>query len=270
MDFARSPSHLTDRRNSGESHYETLRSLVLKRVLYYISSTDFKTETVVIYPIFNPFKFRLLRSIGVVIVSLGIFGLFNIAPCYGIVLHDTPDGEVELAVAVVVRGREITITYQVGISPKTTVDQLAAWEIPGLAEAGDDDEKLAQLFCEALETHLLEGLVVMADEAELEIAVIEVAPFAMHHKAAVVKISAELPESENEIELVVSDSNWAEMPGGARYAIKAGGNALLIGSNAAPIVIRATRVDLGELEPEERAENCTLRATVQLVPQNGN
>lgn len=183
-----------------------------------------------------------------------------------IVPHDTPDGQVERAVAVVIKGRSIEVTYQVGINPTTTKDQLIAWQVEGVAEAGDDDVELARLFCQELEKRLTEGLSFTVDEIPLNATVEEVAPFAMHHKAAVVRIVAELPDSTEEMDLVIADSNWATMPGGARYAIKARKNALLTSSNAAPIIIRSTRVELGELEPEERAATCTLQATVKVLP----
>ena len=206
----------------------------------------------------------------VLAASMTLFGLSDDTAACEIVPHDTPDGQVERAVAVVIIGRTIEVTYQVGISPTTTKDQLVAWQADGLQKAGDDDAELAQLFCDELETRLANGLSISVDGNQLNALVSEVAPFAMHHKSAVVTIVSELPDSAEEMELVITDNNWSTLPGGARYAIKARKNALLTGSNAAPIIIRSTRVNLGELEHQERAEACTLRATVKVLPASDN
>ena len=202
----------------------------------------------------------------VLAAGMTLFGLSDDTTACEIVPHDTPDGQVERAVAVVIIGRTIELTYQIGINPTTTKEQLVAWQVDGIQEAGDDDTELAQLFCDELKTRLANGLSITVDGNQLNALTSEVAPFAMHHKSAVVTIVTELPDSAEEMELVITDNNWPTLPGGARYAIKARKNALLTGSNASPIIIRSPRIELGELEHQKRAEACTLRATVRVLP----
>ena len=202
----------------------------------------------------------------VLAASMTLFGLSDDTTACKIVPHDTLDGQVERAVAVVITGRTVEVTYQIGINPTTTKEQLVAWQVDGIQEADHDDTELAQLFCNELKTRLAGGLSITADGIQLNALASEAAPFAMHHKSAVVTIVTELPDSAEEMDLVITDNNWSTLPGGARYAIKARKNALLTGSNAAPIIIRSTRIELGELEEMERAEACTLRATVKVLP----
>ena len=177
-------------------------------------------------------------------------------------LHDTPDGFVERAVGIIVRGRNVEVTYQIGINPKTMRDVLGEWNCH---EEFENDEELTHKFCDLLQGHILEGITVRCGEEKLKMAVKSVEPFARHHKTAVVILTAELPASES-IKFDLSDSNFANLDGAVRYAIKANSNTIVTSSNVAPIVLRAERKELTGLPDTERMAACRVEAALKILP----
>lgn len=182
----------------------------------------------------------------------------------GLSTHDTPDGFVERAVAIIVRGRQVDITYQIGINPTTMRTALKAWNCQDVL---DDEIALNAKFCELLNVKISETLEIQVDGSPLEFAVQSVEPFARHHKAAVVTLRAELPESESTLSLEMVDASFAGFDGAVRYAIKANSNTILTGSNAAPILQRAERIELVGMEENERLKACRVEATLKYIPQ---
>jgi hypothetical protein len=76
-----------------------------------------------------------------------------------------------------------------------------------------------------------------------------------------VQFKFKIPAGEKST-LTFFDGNFAELNGAIRLAIKTSGRAMLLRSNAAPILLRADRVELGELDAKERQASCALSATI--------
>ena len=175
--------------------------------------------------------------------------------------HDTPDGFVERSVAVVLRGREIVITYQIGINPKTTRDQLRHWQIE---ETFDSEEVLNEKFCELLQTKILAAVEIEVDGVPLETAVSNIEPFAAHHKSALVTLTAQIPSDKTEVDFALKDTAFANLEGATRFAIKARSAAIVLQSNVAPIIQRAERIELSSLTAEEK-EQSQIRARLKFL-----
>lgn len=188
--------------------------------------------------------------------------LFALPPTGEVSAHDTPDDFVERAVAVVVKGRQIEVSVQIGINAKTMRDQLNLWKV---TEEYPDDIELTQKFCAEIQTRLLEKFELRLGDEVVELTAASVEPYAEHHKTAVMKLHAEIPASVDQCQLSLTDSSFTELDGAVRYAIKGRGKTLVTQSNAAPIIIRATRVELGALDEEQRKAASQIIAQIQIV-----
>jgi hypothetical protein len=177
-------------------------------------------------------------------------------------LHDTPDGFVERAIAIVIRDRTIELSVQIGINEKTMRDQFSEWEVRGDFETEAD---VTKQYCQEIQTRILPKLCLQLNKVDLELNVASVEPFAEHHKTAVMKLVATVPDEVDSGTLTFADTSFAGMDGAVRYAIKGRGKTLVTQSDAAPIIIRADRVELSPLSEEERAGVCHLTAKFKMV-----
>ena len=176
--------------------------------------------------------------------------------------HDTPDDFVERAVAVLIRDRQIEISVQIGINAKTMRDKLATWDI---SEEYENETDLTNRFCEEIRHRLLEKFELRLDGEPLELEVTNVDPFAEHHKTAVMKLVAQIPEEVTGGQITFQDSSFMKLDGAVRYAIKGRGTTLVTKSNVAPIIIRADRVELGPLDAEQRLAACLIDAKLKII-----
>lgn len=176
--------------------------------------------------------------------------------------HDTPDDFIERAVAVVIRDRQIEVSIQIGINAKTMRDKLATWEV---REEFENETELTHRFCEEVRNHLAKKFELQLDGERIDMEVASVDPFAEHHKTAVMKLVAELPDGSTGGQLTLQDASFMKLDGAVRYSIKGRGKTLVTKSNAAPIIIRAKRIELGALDADQRSEVCQIKAKVKTI-----
>ena len=79
--------------------------------------------------------------------------------------------------------------------------------------------------------------------------------------SATVQFEFTLP-AEKVVDLSVVDSNFAQFGGGARYALKVGGNLVLAKSNVAPILVRADRIEFADLSQAAREQAGKIKAQI--------
>ncbi len=178
------------------------------------------------------------------------------------ITHDTPDDFTERAIALVVKDRQIEISVQIGINAKTMRDKLTEWKI---TEKFDDENELTNRFCSEIQTRLLKNFELCLDDEQLELSVTSVDPFAEHHKTAVMKLVAVVPEGIDQGQISFTDTSFMKLDGAVRFAIKGRGNAIVTQSNVAPIIIRAKRIELGGLSKEQRKAACQIQARIKIV-----
>lgn len=92
-------------------------------------------------------------------------------------------------------------------------------------------------------------------------------PAPQHPFVLVVKFEFDLPPG-NANDLQIRDKNFRSQSGAVRYALKAKGNAMLLKSNQAPILIRAQRVELAGLSPEQTEQSTTTNCRLA-IPDEG-
>lgn len=186
----------------------------------------------------------------------------NPSPVSTVWIHDTPDGFIERSVAVIVRERTIEVSIQIGINAKTMRDQLADWNID---ETFETENALTRRYCELIPDHLLSQYKFSLDQQAIEMKVVSVDPFAEHHKTAVVRLTAQIPNDVESVSFQMLDHSFEQFDGAIRYAIKGRGKTLLTQSNVAPIIIRATRTELGSLSEVQRREICQIQARIRVL-----
>lgn len=176
--------------------------------------------------------------------------------------HDTPDDFVERAVAILIRDRQIEITVQIGINAKTMRDKMATW---GINEEYENENDLTNRFCDEIRQRLLEKFELRLDDQPIDLEVTSVDPFAEHHKTAVMRLNAQIPEGVTGGQLTFQDTSFMKLDGAVRYAIKGRGITLVTKSNVAPIIIRAERVELGTMDAEQRQAACLIDAKLKII-----
>ncbi len=196
------------------------------------------------------------------------------APGWLLVRHDLPDGFVERSTAVLIRDRLIKIEYAVGLSAGTMRSLLAQWNEPfegGWDQPDVDDETVRSEFIKRAPGHLMKGLKLRLDEHEVELEVERAERSSRHHYDLELSLRATLPERPGMWRMDWDDENFLDLDGAVRKACKAAGRSLLIRSNAAPIIVRAERVELGKLPSEKRRAAVRIQATVKWMgPPEGN
>jgi hypothetical protein len=90
-------------------------------------------------------------------------------------------------------------------------------------------------------------------------------PTPRHPFTVVVKFEFQIPDSET-FELKIDDSNFVNQAGAVRYALKATGNAAILQTDVAPILVRAQRVELPHLANNKRSLHSTISARLAILP----
>lgn len=228
--------------------------------------------------------------------------LLNISIMTATPLHVFPDGYIDRAVAVVIRDQEIQIEYSAAMNDQTISDILTRWQstpdnaadrMPGknnqnsnkrprqsssipLPEDGDEedfknDAQLMEKIQQAAAKQVPQELEVRVNGQPIKLRLAEDVPPVRHHMSFTLAFRGELLEenaSEKQtLQLEVRDRSFFDFDGGVRYALKTTGRAILINSNVAPILVRAERQELAELEEEKRQQLTTIDATLVCLPE---
>ena len=106
------------------------------------------------------------------------------------------------------------------------------------------------------------------DGQPLKIKNVVASPAPRHPFNLKVKFEFELPPTKS-AQLDIVDNNFRQQTGAVRYAIKALGSTMLVKSNAAPIIIRAKRVELAGLSEKETVSETSISAKI-LVMSNSD
>jgi len=98
---------------------------------------------------------------------------------------------------------------------------------------------------------------------------VKASPAPRHPFNLVVRFEFELPPTKS-VQLDIADTNFLRQTGAVRYAIKAVGSTMLVKSNAAPIIIRAKRVELVGLSRKETVSATSISAKILLMSNSSN
>ena len=128
------------------------------------------------------------------------------------------------------------------------------------------DKALLAKFNKSAPAKVTEGLKITCDDKPVKIESVALDPAPRHPFDVKVKFQFKIPKSDKEsIELKLEDSNFTKQTGAVRYALKAKGIAMLVQSNVAPIIVRAERVELGELTEEQRKTQTSILARIAFM-----
>ena len=105
---------------------------------------------------------------------------------------------------------------------------------------------------------------ITCDDQPLKVKNVQASPAPRHPFNLVVKFEFELPPTRSG-QLDIVDKNFRQQTGAVRYAIKALGSTMLVKSNAAPIIIRAKRVELAGLSRKETVSETSISAKILLM-----
>ncbi len=193
--------------------------------------------------------------------------------------------------AIIVRDQTATVEYSVGLNAKTMQDILDDWNResqkteleassktpaqpkldPTTTKPNPDpetedpiDAALLARFKKIAAEKIAERIEVTCDGRKIIPTAVELGPTPVHPFLLVVKFEFHLPVSRG-IELKVDDRNFPDQTGAVRYALKAKGNSMLLKSDAAPILIRADRVELADMSSDERATCTKISAKLAVI-----
>ena len=220
-----------------------------------------------------------------VILALAIIANLGFPPIYP-TPHQFEDDFVERTLAVIVRGKKAEITYSIGLNQKTTEKILSKWSkldaVPATSTTVADSAKttlpppkinldgdsghilspeMTKRFQVAAGKFISKNLNVKIGQKPQQLKLISAEPAPRHPFAITLKWELAIPEQKM-VELEIIDSNFLDLDGASRTSIKATGDAMLLQSNAAPILIRAQRNLLTKLTPKERKEGMAIRAKI--------
>ena len=129
------------------------------------------------------------------------------------------------------------------------------------------DAVLFEKFEQAAPKAIANGLNIRCNGKPVAVTALAAGPSPRHPFTIVVTFEFQLPKSESS-ELSIVDANFAKQTGAVRYALKATGNAALIQSNVAPILVRAERIELSDATNRERKRQTTISARVAVLPSS--
>ena len=177
--------------------------------------------------------------------------------------HDLEDGFVERAVQARIRDGQLTIEYAIGLTEPTMLTLLNTSEdgeekLDNSESAGSNIRERFQRSCAV---QVPENLKLKINGQSQKWSVESIAEYPKHHYDFVITLTCELSRFD-EIELLVRDMNFMKLEGSARYALKSSGNSIISSSNVAPIIVRAKRMQLDGLKPDERHNSCKIKATI--------
>ncbi len=220
-----------------------------------------------------------------VILSLAILANLGFPLVYS-KSHRFEDDFVERTLAVIVRGNKAEITYSLGLNKKTTEKILKKWSKldPAPSTLGTlappsktktpanetDSERdsghvlspeLTKRFHVAAGEVVTKNIDVKIGQLQQPLKLISTGPAPRHPFAITLKWELTIPDGKV-IDLKIIDSNFLELDGASRTSIKATGDAMLLQSNTAPILIRAQRKLLEKLTPIERKDEMAIIAKI--------
>jgi hypothetical protein len=236
--------------------------------------------------------FACCDAIRAVLASLAI----AIGPALG--FDELPDDYVERTLAVIVRGREVSIEFCVGVNERTLRKMLTrglqdnslepdSLEKKNALASGRDQstavdvslpiaaKPLTSLDLEQLHERLrrtyfnklLDDLRVTVNNQESELTKVSIEQSARHHFSWVAKYAFQIPSGQKMFDLTIQDNSFPEYNGAVRYALKATGSAMVLKSNVAPIIVRSKRFELANLNADERSATCRISASLGFADQ---
>ena len=182
-------------------------------------------------------------------------------------IHDIPDNFAERTLAIVVRDRTAFITYRAGLNVKTMRNLLQKWNLPDDQYSETlSESKLSENFRQAAFGQLASGLKISIDGKPLTVEKISCEPSSRHHFSLIANYKIGLGTSSKPIDLEVTDNNFPDQQGAIRCSLKAMGKAMVLRSNAAPIIVRAKRHELEKLTPIQRKEASSIKVKLGFSP----
>jgi hypothetical protein len=196
--------------------------------------------------------------------------------------HQFEDDFVERTLAIIIRGNKAEITYSIGLNENTTEKILSKWSKldavtstavvappkpngPPVQLEKDSGHalspELTKRFQGAAGKFITENLKVKIGQKPQQLKLISAEPAPRHPFAITLKWELAIPE-QKVVDLQIIDSNFLDLDGASRISLKATGNAMLLQSNAAPILIRAKRTLLAELGLKDRKDEMTVLAKI--------
>ena len=179
--------------------------------------------------------------------------------------HELEDGVISRQTQVTLRDRRVFVEYSLGLNDRTLSDTYQALTDKPAAE---DLPTRVEQFKEVLLDQLTPGIVVSVDGLRLEPLEKLAERGSQHHERFIVRLQYDVPESTADGVLQLIDQNFLSDPGPVRLALKVKGNALLLNSNVAPVIVRAEPIELeggwgSELELDELP--CVIKARVKFL-----
>ncbi|MFK7767909.1 MAG: hypothetical protein AB8B55_11860 [Mariniblastus sp.] len=128
------------------------------------------------------------------------------------------------------------------------------------------DAKTLALFAKIAPSKIKNGLKITCDGKPIKVSSLSLDAAPRHPFNLKVVFELSVPKSTAEtVQLIFQDENFAKQTGAVRYALKTKGNAMLMRSNVAPIIIRAQRVELAGLSSEQREQKTKIIARLAIV-----
>ena len=178
--------------------------------------------------------------------------------------HDLEDGFVERAVQARFRDSRLTVEYAIGLTEPTMLELLKSHPEANPHESGKPTTagmNTRQRFKRSIAVQIPENLKLHLNGQSQKWNVESVSEYSKHHYDFVIKLTCEL-SGFDEIDLLIRDMNFSKLEGSARYALKSSGNSIISSSNVAPIIVRAKRLQMAGLKPDERHNSCKIKATI--------
>jgi len=105
---------------------------------------------------------------------------------------------------------------------------------------------------------------ILCDEKTVPVKNVSLDPSPNHPFVLLVKFEFEIPAKET-FQLEIQDENFSKQTGAVRRSLKTQGNAMLLNSNVAPIIIRSKRVELAGLSAKETAQQTSISAKLAIM-----
>ncbi len=147
------------------------------------------------------------------------------------------------------------------VKPGTAKPNGIEKEAPVQDEFVKNDAQLIAEFQKLAAAKLLNGLNVICQNKALVLKRVNADIPVKRHMSLTIQFEFALPTNKSN-KLSIFDKNFQNFDGAVRYSLKGMGNAILASTNVPPILVRAKRVELAELNEIERREACTIEAHI--------
>jgi len=200
--------------------------------------------------------------------SIGMFVLL-VTPVRS---HDLADGFVERAVQVRIRDNVLRIEYAIGLTEPTMAQILG--EIPDCGVRCDGERSsdamaggVRDRFKRFTANSLADALELTIGGERQRLMMESVDEYAKHHYDFVAHLECKLSlmSTGRGARFILQDSNFSDLDGAVRYALKSTGSAMITRTDTAPILIRSLRHELGTLNPDERHNVCQIQASIAVL-----